>query len=101
MRPKTATLSTRFDTRPELQKDEWDRAVCVLVKDSVRWLAVLNRKQKGSWALELLSDHAVLQNRAYTLDSSYHEQCYGQTIDFTYPCADGSTEIYRLTTRCA
>ena len=68
------TLSTRFDTRPEKQKDEWDIAICVLVKDNVRWLAVLNSRQQGAWTLGLLSDHAVLQNRAYSLDSDNHDE---------------------------
>ena len=92
------TLSTRFDSRPELQKDEWDRAVCVLVKDNVRWLAVLHSRKREAWTLELLCDHAILQNRAYSLDSVEDEGTpLGQTFRFTYPCADGSTEIYRLT----
>jgi len=93
------TLSTRYDTRPEMQKNEWDIAVCVLVKDNVRWLAVLNSRQQGAWTLDLLSNHAVLQNRAYSLDADYNNEIasLGQTVDFTYPCADGSAEIYRLT----
>lgn len=91
------TLSVRFDARPEMQRKEWDIAVCVLVKDGVRWLAVLRSYQHGAWALELLSDRAVLQNRAYALDSGYLDRPLGQTFDFTYPCADGSTEVYRLT----
>lgn len=90
------TLSTRFDTRPEMQKDEWDKAVCVLVKDNVRWLAVLSSRQRGAWTLELLSNHAILQNRAYSLDADDEGLPFGHTFNFTYPCADGSTEIYRL-----
>ena len=38
------TLSVRFDARPEMQRKEWDIAVCVLVKDGVRWL---DMPQKG------------------------------------------------------
>lgn len=90
------TLSTRFDTRPEMKDAEWDVAVCVLVKDNVRWLAVLESRQGGAWKLGLISSRAILQDRAYTLDSNMRYDNNSQSFDFSYPCADGTTEIYHL-----
>ena len=90
------TLSTRYDTRPKMSKYEADIAVSVLVKDGTRYLAVFRSEQQDAWKFELFSDRAILQNRAYTLDSDIVCNALGQSFDFTYPCADGTTEIYRL-----